>query len=318
MKDVLVIVNPASGAGRTGRGWPGIAARLRAAGLEFDAVMTSRPGEATRLARGAVYAGRPIVVAAGGDGTVNEVVNGFFEDDGPISGPTRLGILPAGTGGDFRRTLGLPRDPEAAAAVLRAGRSRRLDAGRLRCTGPAGSAVLRHFVNIADAGIGGEVVARVNRSRRDGGAGGLLRRLPSGELTFLFASLLTLVTWRNRPMRVVVDDEAQELIAQQVVVANGQYFGGGMRVAPLAQPDDGLLDVVIAGDLNWWDNLRALGRIRRGTHLDVPGRKIAFTRARRVEVSSPEPVRVDADGEQPGSLPAVFEIVPGALEVICP
>ncbi|HZU18398.1 MAG TPA: diacylglycerol kinase family protein [Candidatus Dormibacteraeota bacterium] len=315
MKDLLVVVNPAAAAGRTGRAWPRIASRLRAAGLEFDVAMTSCPGEATRLAREAVRAGRPIVAAAGGDGTVHEVVNGFFEGDEPLPTRTRLGVVPAGTGGDFRRTLEVPLEPEAAAAVLRAGRSRRIDVGRLRCAAPEGGVVLRHFVNVADAGIGGEVVARVNRAGREGG---LLRRLPSGELTFLLASLLTLLAWRNRPMRVVADGEARELIAQQVVVANGRYFGGGMKVAPLARPDDGLLDVVIAGDLSWWDNLRGLGRVRRGTHLDVPGPKILFTRARRVEVDSPEPVRVDADGEQPGSLPAVFEVVPGALEVICP
>ncbi|HLH67734.1 MAG TPA: diacylglycerol kinase family protein [Candidatus Dormibacteraeota bacterium] len=317
MRDVLVVVNPAAAAGRTGRAWSRLSARLRAAGLEFDVAMTSWPGEATELARRAVRAGRPVVVAVGGDGTVNEVANGFFDGEEPIPTTTRLGVLPAGTGGDFRRTLGLP-GPEAAVAALCRGRSRRLDVGRLRCTAPGGSSMLRHFVNVADAGIGGEVVARVNRGRGGGEAKRLLWRPLGGELTFLLASLLTLVVWRNRPMRVVVDGEARELVAQQVVVANGQYFGGGMRVAPLARPDDGLLDVVIAGDLRWRDNLRALTRVRRGTHLDLPGGKISFTRARRVEVSSPEPVRVDADGEQPGSLPAVFEVVPGALEVICP
>jgi diacylglycerol kinase (ATP) len=318
VKDILVVVNPVAAAGRAGRAWARISAQLRAAGLEFDVAMTSWPGEATQLARQAVRARRPVVVAVGGDGTINEVANGFFDGEEPIPTTTRFGILPAGTGGDFRRTLGLPRQPEAAVAALCQGRSRRLDVGRLRCTAPGGAIVLRHFLNVADAGIGGEVVARVNRGRREGEAGRLFWRLLGGESTFLLASLLTLLVWRNRPMRVVVDGEARELIAQQVVVANGQYFGGGMRVAPHARPDDGLLDVVIAGDLSWWDNLRALAEVRQGTHLDPPEQKIAFTRARRIEVSSPEPVRVDADGEQPGSLPAVFEVVPGALEVICP
>jgi diacylglycerol kinase family enzyme len=213
-----------------------------------------------------------------------------------------------GTGGDFRRTFGHPLDISAAAAALVAGRVRRIDAGRVTCTAPDGGPVVRHFVNIADAGIGGDVVHRVN--------GGW--RVINGEVTFLIASVLTLLRWRNRPVRVVIDGEARELVAQQVVVANCQYFGGGMRVAPRALPDDGLLDVVIAGDLSAWENVRGLGEIRKGTHLDAGNPKITHTLARRVEVSSATLVRVDADGEQPGVLPAVFEVVPAALELVCP
>jgi diacylglycerol kinase family enzyme len=119
-------------------------------------------------------------------------------------------------------------------------------------------------------------------------------------------------------MWVDIDGDKRELVAQQVVVANGQYFGGGMRVAPRAVPDDGLLDVVIAGDLTTWENVRGLRQIRRGTHLDAGSPKITHTLARRVEISAEAPVRVDADGEQPGCLPAVFEVLPSALELVCP
>src|SRR5262249_61486224 len=129
--------------------------------------------------------------------------------------------------------------------------------------------------------------------------------LTSGELLFTLAALITLLRWRNKPMTVEVDGVKRELVAQQVVVANCQYSGGGMRVAPRAVPDDGLLDVVIAGDLGMWENLRGLSEIRRGAHLDSGHSKISHTLAKRVEVSSPELVRVDADGEQPGLLPAV-------------
>src|SRR5262249_8321251 len=110
----------------------------------------------------------------------------------------------------------------------------------------------------------------------------------------------------------------RELVAQQVVVANCQYFGGGMRVAPRAKPDDGLLDVIIAGDLGAWENVRGLRRIRAGTHLDKANPKISYALAERIEVSSPVLTRVDVDGEQPGVLPALFEVLPGALEVVCP
>jgi diacylglycerol kinase (ATP) len=307
VKDTLIIVNPASGGGRTGRGWPAVAARLREAGLDFDVALTSCRGEAVELGRTGVREGRALVVAAGGDGTVNEVANGFFHDGEPATGGTRLGVLLMGTGGDLRRTLGFPVAPEESAAMLRAGRVRRIDAGRVTCSGPGGGSVVRHFVNIADAGIGGAVADRVNRGRT----------IVNGELTFLLASIRTLLTWRNPPMHVVVDGDARDMVAQQVVVANCQYYGGGMRVAPLVRPDDGLLDVVFVGDVGLMENVRGLRKIRQGTHLEGEP-KISQTRARRVEVSSPERVHVDADGELPGDLPAVFEVQPGALEVVCP
>ena len=179
MKNVLVIVNPASGGGRTGRSWPAVAARLRAAGLDFDTAMTSCLCEAIELSRQAVAEGRPLIVAAGGDGTINEVANGFFARGGePAAGP-RLGVLPTGTGGDLRRTLGFPQDVGEAAAVLLAGRTRRIDAGRVTCTRPDGETTVRYFVNIADAGIGGDVVHQVNSGRR----------VINGEVTFMLASL---------------------------------------------------------------------------------------------------------------------------------
>lgn len=308
MKETLIIVNPASAAGRTGRSWNAVAARLREAGLDFDFALTSSQGEATVLSRQGVIEGRRVIVAAGGDGTVNEVANGFFEDGKPVAIETRLGVLPTGTGGDFRRTLGFPSDPTEAAAILAAGRARRIDAGRITCATPDGGTAVRCFVNIADAGIGGDVVNRVNNGRR----------IINGEVTFTLASLLTLLRWRNKPMKVVIDGEQRELVAQQVVVANCRYFGGGMMVAPRAIPYDGLLDVLIAGDLGIWENIRGLSDIRKGTHLDKGNPKLSHALARRVEVSSPDFVRVDADGEQPGVLPALFEIMPAALEVVCP
>lgn len=308
MKEVMVIANPASAGGRTGRSWSQLASRLRAAGLDFDAALTSHRGEARELARTAVREGRRLVVAAGGDGTINEVANGFFDEGRPLLCDSRLGVLPLGTGGDFRRTFGIPLDPQEAAAVLRAGRVRRIDAGQVTLTLPGGGSSTVAFVNVADAGIGGEVVDRVNRGLR----------LASGELTFALASVLTGLRWKNKPMRVLIDEEVLEVVAQQVVVANCRYYGGGMLVAPGAAPDDGLLDVVVVGDLGILEAARLLVQLRRGTHLG-PGRpKLVHKRAFRVEVSSPQPVRVDVDGEQPGWLPATFEVVPGALELVVP
>jgi diacylglycerol kinase (ATP) len=308
LNDVLLIVNPAAGRGVTGRRWPELERVLRDAGLRFDAELTSGPGHATQLARKAVGEERPIVGAVGGDGTLSEVANGFFEGGEPIPAQSRLAAISAGTGGDFRRTFGIPKAPREMAAMLLSGHSRRIDAGRVTCSVPRGGQVVRHFVNVADTGIGGEVLTRVN--------GGF--RVLNGEITYALAAAITLLRWRNRPMHVVIDGEARDVVAQQVVVANCQYFAGGMRVAPKAVPDDGLLDVVVAGDLGMLDNLRGMGQIRRGAHLDGGNPKIWHRHARRVQVSSPAPLHVDVDGELPGMLPALFEVMPGALELVCP
>jgi diacylglycerol kinase (ATP) len=302
----LVIVNPAAGGGRAGRDWPRAADRVRQAGLRYEAVITTRPDEATELARQAILEGCPLVVAAGGDGTLNEVANGFFEGEDRIASPTRIGILPMGTGGDFRRTLGVSADVGEAAAVLAAGHARRIDAGRVTCRQPGGGRVVRHFVNVADAGIGANVADRVN--------GGF--KLINGEITFSVAAALTLLRWRNKLMRVAIDGAERDLVLQQIVVANSQYYGGGMQIAPGAVTDDGLLEVVLVGDVGRIETLGLMASVRKGTHLDHP--KVEHLRARKVEVECSSAVGVDADGERPGALPAIFQVIPGALEMVAP
>lgn len=308
MRDTLLIVNPASARGTTGKRWRRIESHLRELGLDFDAALTSEPAQAVHMARAAIQDGRPLVVACGGDGTVNEVANGFFDGEDPIRTVTRMGVLPLGTGGDFRRTFGIPLRLEPAAAVLRAGRSRRIDAGRVSYRSEDGVPGSCHFVNIADAGIGGEVVHRVNHGLK----------LLGGSVTFMLATVVSFARWRNKRMSVTVDGTTHEIVGQQVVVANCQYFGGGMRMAPEAQPDDGLFDVILVGDVGPIENLRGLSRIRSGTHLEAGNPKLTLARGKRVEVTSPERVRLDVDGEQPGLLPAVFEVVPGAIELVVP
>ena len=307
MKDVLVVVNPISQAGRTGRSWAALASRLRATGLDFDTAMTNQPMHATELARAAVREGRPVIVAVGGDGTINEVANGFFAAGEPIASSSRLALLPVGTGGDFRRSFGIPLQPELAAAAILGGRSRRIDAGRVRSTDPDGGELIRHFVNIADAGLGPEVVDTVNRSPK------LL-----GAATFTLIGLLSLIRWRNVPLIVNVDGVRRELTAQQVVVANCQFYGGGMQVAPGAIPDDGLFEVVLLGDIGRLESIRGMSTVRSGAHLKAGNPNWSVLRGRRVEVSSPKRVRVEMDGELAGLLPAVFEVQPGAIDLVIP
>ncbi|HEV2953632.1 MAG TPA: diacylglycerol kinase family protein, partial [Candidatus Dormibacteraeota bacterium] len=299
MSEILIIVNPASSGGRTGRRWDAMAGRLKAAGVDFQAVLTTRPNEATEIARAAVLEGRGLVAAAGGDGTLNEVVNGFFDGSERIPSRTGLGLIPLGTGGDFRRTFHLGDDPDLVAAVLSGSQRQTVDVGRATFAGHSGGVQVRHFINIADAGIGGEIVHRVNHGLR----------VFNGPLTFLTASVLVGLGWKNKPVRLVVDGEVQDLKAQQVIVANCRYFGGGMMVAPTASPDDGWLDLVVVGDLGTLAGAAFLAQVRNGSHLKSGSSIVTHRLVKRVEVSSPEPVRIDLDGEQPGWLTAVFEVV---------
>ena len=303
--DLLLIVNPAAGAGRAGRDWPALAEKIQAAGIHVDVTHTTRAGEATEIARAAVRAGRPVVAAVGGDGTLHEVVNGFFEGGEPIPTRSAVGLIPFGTGGDTRRTFVLP-DGVAAARVLAAGNARSIDVGRVTMGGR-----VTHFVNIAEAGIGADVSDRVNRAPKGMG----------GKVSFLIGTLQGLAAWTHKPMRVSADGrEPRDLIAQAVTVANCQYYGGGMRVAPRAVPDDGLFDVLISGDFGKVEGLVGLSKIYRGEHLDDPklSRKLDFFHATRVEVSSPARVLVQLDGEVVGELPATFEIQPRVLRFLIP
>lgn len=306
LKPVYLIVNPASAGGRTAREWPAMAEVLHRAGLDFETAFTSGPLEATDLARAAVAEGRELVVAAGGDGTISEVAAGFFADGKLLETDTRFGVLPTGTGGDFRRTFGIPVDTAAAARVLVEGDARRIDAGLVKLTDHGGEDRVVPFVNIADAGLGGEVVHRVNHGPKFGPA------------TFTVASLMSLLRFRNVPVTVQIDGERRDLVVQQVVVANCQYFGGGMRMAPMADPGDGLLDVILVGDVSIPETIRGLGKVGKGTHLEAGNPKWSHQRAKRLEVTAERPVRVDVDGEQPGYLPAVFEVVPDALTLMVP
>jgi diacylglycerol kinase (ATP) len=305
--DVLFIVNPASGAGRAAREWSAIAGWLPSIGLTFEAAMTTGPLVATQIAERAVRESRPVIVAVGGDGTLNEVVNGFFHNGAPIPTTSRLAMVPLGTGGDFRRTLKIPLDPKAAIQVLQTGVPRRLDAGCVSFKANDGSTGVRHFINIADAGLGGDVVHRVNKGSK---------RL--GSATFKIASLMALLAWRNKPMNVVIDGVAHDLKAMQVVVANCQYFGGGMRMAPTASPTDGVFDVILVGNAGKIETIRGLGTIQSGAHLDEHNPHYQFMYGKRISVTSPQEVRIDLDGEDPGFLPALFEIQPGAIEFITP
>ena len=303
---MLVIVNPRSAGGKTERRWPQLREIVHEAYGPFETQLTQAPGDGTRLARAALEAGEDLVVALGGDGTINEVVNGFFDGERAIRPGAALGILPAGTGGDFIKTLGTPRDVAAAAAVLRNSAPRPIDVGRLTFTATDGQKTTRHFINIASFGIGGLVDRYVNQSSKRFG----------GKVSFALASLRAGLAYKNPTVRVSLDGQpAREGKIYSVAVANGRYFGGGMKVAPDAELDDGLFDVITMGDMGLSDMLLRGLDIYSGKHLSNP--KVSHARARTLDAEPADGAEVllDVDGEQPGRLPARFEIVTGVMRV---
>jgi YegS/Rv2252/BmrU family lipid kinase len=302
---VAFVVNPASANGSTGKQWPAVSERLLAMGIELSSSLTGAPGDATRLAAEALRAGAESVVAVGGDGTLNEVANGFFSDGAPPAGRA-LGLLPFGTGGDFRRTLGIPVELEEAAQIIKARKLRPIDVGEIEMAGLDGKPYTRRFVNIADAGIGGVVVERVNRTSKALG----------GRASFQYAALMTLLTYKPQPVQVKTAEREWAGKAQNVVIANCQYFGGSMHVAPGAEPDDGMFDVIVFGDIARLQAIKSMNSIYKAQHVTNP--KVQGWRSARVEVSSDERVLVDVDGEMCGTLPAIFSVLPKALPFIAP
>lgn len=305
----VVIVNPRSQGGRLGARWTELQDVIARA-FPFDEAITESAGDATRLAREALRAGAERVVAIGGDGTINEVVNGFFDDEGIAIAPEAVfGVIPFGTGGDFRKTFDLPTDTAAAAAVIAADVRRRIDVGRLTFVATGGGSASRMFANIASFGASGVVDRLVNASSKK-----------LGRASFLWATARATMQYRNQRVQLTFDGaDRVDLTINTVAIANGRYFGGGMKVAPDAEIDDGAFDVVAIGDLSKLEVIGSARRIFAGSHLALD--KVSVRRARVVEAEPIDPaaiVELDIDGESPGRLPARFEIVPAGLWMAVP
>ncbi|HJR07383.1 MAG TPA: diacylglycerol kinase family protein [Pyrinomonadaceae bacterium] len=311
----LVIVNPASAGGATGRAWPRLASDLSTHFGAFNSAFTEKAGDARLIAEREAKSGRRLLIACGGDGTISEVANGILESGVEDS---ELGILPSGTGGDFRRTLNVPTRAADAAAALRTGRSISVDVGRVEFQNHAGARERRYFLNVASCGMGGEVIRRVEENS-SGWLHSASRRI-GGQLSYALASLQTTVAFTNRTLRIQLDDRPEfRLVVANLCIANARYFGGGMKIAPEAKPNDGLLDVVAVGDLSTVEILTNVYKLYLGTHLGM--QKVQHALARRISVSASnadDEVLIEIDGELSGRLPATFEILPRRLRVRCP
>jgi YegS/Rv2252/BmrU family lipid kinase len=304
LKRTTFIVNPNAGSGVAARQWPRIQRLSERLLGPWEARVTRGAGDALRYAAEAAASGVEVLVCVGGDGTLNEVVNGLLSTPAAALGTCVLGYVPCGTGCDLSRTLSIPRDPVRALEAIAGGAIRTIDAGKAAFRGNDGEALEAYFHNVVSFGLGGEVDERVNRGSKALG----------GFLSFIRATLISILLFRKKRVCFRLDGgPVVEAVVWNIAVANGQFHGGGMWVAPKALADDGLLNVTLIGDLALWEVFLHLPKLYRGT-LEKVTRVRTFT-GRRIEAWSPQRVLLDVDGEQPGRLPAVIETIPGAIRM---
>lgn len=302
---VAVILNPRSAAGRTARQWPALEARLRQCVSEVSVFPTNGPGHATELTRAALKAGHDRILSVGGDGTLSEVVNGFFEGEAQLNPEAVLGLLPCGTGSDFAKTLRLPRG-EAALDVALGNSILPCDVGRITRSTSQEAGDIAHFINTCHIGVGSEVALRVNESAKRMG----------GFSAFLWGTLRALLSYQDCRLRITLDEEVLEQDVKEIILANGQYDGGGMHVAPFARLDNGKFDVYIVGPVSFAGALLRLHKLYRGRLHECTGVVRYATASRiRIEVIAPRRLAISPDGELAGMLPATFTVVPAALRL---
>lgn len=306
---VGVILNPIAGGGRLSRRWPKVSALLRDCFGDVEMRETQSSGDAARLAQEFAESGKDLVIAAGGDGTASEAADGLLRSPAEDVGKVELGLLPCGTGVDFARGLDLESDPEAAIRRIARGTGVRVDAGRITYVDDNGAVAKRHFINIAGLGMSGATDRAVNADKRKG-------RM-SGKALFLWRTVIEFLRYRFQDVRITIDDgDPIEARIALVAVANGKYFGGGMMIAPDAELDDGLFDIVILRAANKLKLIMDIRLLYDGNHRDHEA--ITILRGKRVLVEPLDDLAsncafVDIDGDSPGRMPAAFEILPKAL-----
>lgn len=303
MKTKLVI-NPMSARGNMRKRWPQIEETLRAENLAYEAAFTERRGHATELAHAALDAGFDLIVAVGGDGTLNEVVNGMIAEGGKAINPNAaLGVISSGTGSDFVRTAGLPREMIAAARHLaHETESHPLDIGEMIFR-VDGKETHRYFANVAGMGFDAEVIERLERGGKRGG----------GTIPYYTALITTISSYHNKDVTLRIDDQELRGRMNSVVICNGKYFGGGMMIAPNATLDDAKFDMITLGDLGTLEVVLNTPKLYNGTILTHP--KVSEYRAQTVTVESKQRMLIEADGELIGAGPATFRIHPAALKL---
>jgi YegS/Rv2252/BmrU family lipid kinase len=303
-KNAKAIVNPAAGGHSIYREWPSLSKHLLAQGLSFDYAYTEGAGHATELAREAANSGYDFIIAVGGDGTVNEIVNGVLSSTSPYD--KTIGIVSAGTTCSFARSLGIPLDPVNSGKLLTSQNTISIDVGLVEYR-RGNEQLRRFFVNEADVGFGATVVE----------ASKLMHNYFGRKINYLphiLGGIGSLFSYKNKRIAISVDAETEEIcVCTMLVIANGTYFGGGMRVAPYAKPDDGLLDMILFGDMGKSEMMKIWSMTYNGRH--ITNEKVRLRQIRNLSIQSNEKVLVEADGELIGEGPTSFSVLPSALRI---
>lgn len=292
---VVVVANPTSGRGKGARLIPQVERLLRSLGVEHSVQVCAGPEEPERLAREAAEDGAAVVAALGGDGQVGMVANGV------VGTQAALAVIPAGTGNDFARHIGLDRkDPLAAARLLAEPATRPIDVVRLHTPERE-----RYYVNIAGAGFDSEVNALANRVRR-------LKGTPK----YIYSTFVTLARFRAGKFRLCIDGQERDMAAMMIAVGNGSSYGGGMKITPGARVDSGSLQVCVIGEISKPSFVRTFPKVFSGRHVGHPA--VSMLEGKEIEISAEREFQVFADGEYVGTLPATFTVLPGRLRVVVP
>jgi YegS/Rv2252/BmrU family lipid kinase len=306
MSNIAFIVNPKAGKGLSSWAWNDfkVIARERLGHFLFN--LTTGVGDAKRLTEGAIKKGATLIVCVGGDGTLNEVINGIMEQDIAVRNKIVLGYVPMGTGCDFIKTVRIPKNPfYALDSIYFMDNIKKIDVGRLSFKDNDGNDCYRHFNNITSFGLGGEVNRRVNNSTKRFGP----------FLSFIWATLVSIFRYGGKEVYLKVDlGPTRKFTVLNIAVANGKYHGGGMCVAPNALTDDGLFNVTVIENLSPLKVLLNLPKLYNGKIKDVDG--VVTLTGKRIEASSEQKVLLDVDGEQPGTLPVTIDVIPSAINII--
>jgi len=303
-REWLAIVNPNAGNGKGLKDWDLIAGFLKKENLSVNVKFTRSKGHAIALTRDSLRDGCRNIITVGGDGTLNEVLNGIFSSDTSVAGETSLALIPVGTGNDWGRMFGIPLDHEKAVRIIAEGKKMVHDVGIVTYF-DGEEKKKRYFINIAGLGFESVVVKRTN-IQKDRGRG--------GKAIYFYNLLMSLLSYKNTRADIIVDGVKTTADVFSVNVGNGRYCGGGMRQTPNALPDDGLLDVTVINGVGKLEIIRSLKMLYDGTILSHP--KIDGYKCRNLKVDSESLLLVEADGESLGHTPAEFSIIPSGINIV--
>lgn len=305
MEKILAIINPASNGGRTAKSWPRFYDYLSNYNLNIEEIYTEYPGHAVKLAKNAVLKGYKYIMAVGGDGTVNEIINGLIENDKLLNPDLNLIVFSQGTGSDLIRSLNISSQVEEIVKIIKRYRSKKIDLIKVEYLSNEYDKKCRYFVNVADCGLGAEVAARVNKSNK----------LTDGSLSYLFAVFSALLKYKNRKVEIIAD--GNKIFSGQLntaVVANGKYFGGGIKVAPEAELNSGKINVILLKDFSRIGIILNLIKGYRGSHLKHP--KVESFTAENLKIYSEPKMNLEVDGENIAETPVSFSILKDKLSVM--